>query len=198
MDYAIIRVGGKQHRVRDGETLVVDRLRADEGGTFEPDVLLGDDGVKVTVTVLSHGRGPKIRIGKYRKRTGYKRHNGFRAATSRIEVSIGGKGAAAKKAEAPKAEAPEVEALEVEEAAPQVEEAAPQVESAPEPVAAVAAPAGLPDGYAELTVAAIGKEAKTWSRDELEAAQVYEQEHAARKGALSALASALAALEEDA
>ena len=59
MDYAIIRVGGKQHRVRDGETLVVDRVRTDEGGTFEPDVLLGDDGVKVTVTVLAHERGPE-------------------------------------------------------------------------------------------------------------------------------------------
>ena len=89
MDYAIIRVGGKQHRVRDGETLVVDRVRADVGGTFEPDVLLGDGGVKVVVKVLAHERGPKIRIGKYRKRTGYKRHNGFRAATSRIEITIG-------------------------------------------------------------------------------------------------------------
>src|SRR5580704_16395242 len=99
MDYAIIRVGNKQHRVRDGETLVVDRVHTDEGGTFAPDVLLGGDGVKVTVTVLAHERGPKLRIGKYRKRTGYKRHNGFRAATSRIEVSLGhGKAAAAKPA----------------------------------------------------------------------------------------------------
>src|SRR5215213_2031727 len=91
MDYAVIRVGNKQHRVRDGETLVVDRVRgADEGGTFEPDVLLGDDGVKIVATVVAHERGPKIRIGKYRRRTGYKRHNGFRAATSRIEISFGG------------------------------------------------------------------------------------------------------------
>ena len=86
-----------------GETLVVDRVRADEGGTFEPDVLLGEDGVKVTLTVLAHERGPKIRIGKYRKRTGYKRHNGFRAATSRIEVTIGdGKKRAAKQEGAPR------------------------------------------------------------------------------------------------
>ena len=42
MDYAIIRLGGKQYRVREGETLVVDRLKADEGKTFTPDVLLGD------------------------------------------------------------------------------------------------------------------------------------------------------------
>ena len=46
MDYAIIRVGGKQYRVREGETLVVDRVRTDEGETFSPDVLLGDGGVR--------------------------------------------------------------------------------------------------------------------------------------------------------
>ena len=91
MDYAIIKLGNKQHRVRDGETLVVDRLPTDEGKTFEPVVLLGD--AKVTATVLAHERGPKILIGKYRKRTGYKRHNGFRAATSRVEITIGAGGA---------------------------------------------------------------------------------------------------------
>ena len=42
MDYAIISLGNKQHRVRDGETLVVDRVKTDEGKTFEPVVLLGD------------------------------------------------------------------------------------------------------------------------------------------------------------
>jgi large subunit ribosomal protein L21 len=86
-DYAIIRLGNKQHRVRDGETLVVDRLGADAGTSFEPDVLLGD--TKVTATVVAHERGPKIRIGKYRRRTGYKRHNGYRSATSRVQISLG-------------------------------------------------------------------------------------------------------------
>ena len=36
MDYAIIRLGGKQYRVREGETLVVDRLKTDEGKSFSP------------------------------------------------------------------------------------------------------------------------------------------------------------------
>src|SRR5438045_8600552 len=100
MDYAIIRLGGKQYRVREGEYLVVDRVKFDEGKTFNPDVLLGDAGVTVTAKVLAHERGPKIRIGKYRKRTGYKRHNGFRASTSRIEISLGAqKRAAATKPE---------------------------------------------------------------------------------------------------
>src|SRR3954454_13450072 len=85
--YAIIRLGNKQHRVRDGETLVVDRLSTEAGKSFEPDILLGDG--KVTATVVAHERGPKIRIGKYRRRTGYKRHNGFRAATSRVQISFG-------------------------------------------------------------------------------------------------------------
>src|SRR3954449_6083275 len=88
MDYAIIRMGGKQYRVREGETLLVDRVKADEGKTFNPDVLLGD--AKVTAKIIAHERGPKIRIGKYKKRTGYKRHTGFRAATSRIAISLGG------------------------------------------------------------------------------------------------------------
>jgi large subunit ribosomal protein L21 len=167
MDYAIIRVGNKQHRVRDGETLVVDRLGADEGGTFAPEVLLGDDGVAVTVKVVAHERGPKIRIGKYRRRTGYKRHNGFRAATSRIQVSLGPAKAAAPPKAAPKAESPEAEGPEV------------------------------PAGYAELTVASIAQEAKSWSRPQLEAALAYEHEHAKRKGALAALESALAANEEE-
>src|SRR5215467_16186826 len=82
MEYAIIRLGGKQYRVREGETLVVDRLKTDEGKTFSPDVLLGDGAV--TAKVIAHERGPKIRIGKYKRRTGYKRHNGFRAATTRV------------------------------------------------------------------------------------------------------------------
>jgi large subunit ribosomal protein L21 len=98
-NYAIIRLGNKQHRVRDGETLVVDRLSTEAGKSFEPDVLLGEG--KVTATVVAHERGPKIRIGKYRRRTGYKRHNGYRSATTRVQISLG----AAKRATAAKKQA---------------------------------------------------------------------------------------------
>jgi large subunit ribosomal protein L21 len=178
MDYAIIRLGGKQYRVREGETLVVDRVKADEGKTFSPDVLLGD--AKVTAKVIAHERGPKIRIGKYKRRTGYKRHNGFRAATTRLEISLGGKPAPTKAAAAPKQDAP----------------AAPKAEAA-------AAPAtdhvkGMPAGYEEMTVAQVSEGAKSWNRPMLEAALAYEQAHAARKGAISALESALKAKEEGA
>jgi large subunit ribosomal protein L21 len=205
VDYAVIRVGGKQHKVRDGETLVVDRVSTDVGGTFEPDVLLGD-GTKVVVTVLAHERGPKIRIGKYRRRTGYKRHNGFRAATSRIEITIG----EAKKRSRPKketapvpAEAEVAEVGTVEADAPEFESAAVEttavettaVETEPPAVeepAAEDAPDDLPEGYADMTVADIGKAAKGWQHDQLVAAREYEQAHAARKGALAAIESALA------
>jgi large subunit ribosomal protein L21 len=174
MDYAIIRLGGKQYRVREGETLVVDRLKADEGKTFSPDVLLGD--AKVTAKVIAHERGPKIRIGKYKRRTGYKRHNGFRAATSRVEISLG--------ASAPKKAA----------AAPKKAAAAPKVEA---PAAADDHIKGMPKGYEELTVAQVKEGAADWNRPMLEAALAYEQAHAARKGAIAALESALKAKETD-
>jgi large subunit ribosomal protein L21 len=186
MDYAIIKLGGKQYRVREGEYIVVDRVKFDEGATFKPDVLLGDSGVTVTAKVLEHGRGPKIRIGKYKKRTGYKRHNGFRAATSRVEFSLGGtaKRAAAKKTDT--AAAPEAAA------APKVE--APKVETA----AAEDHIKGMPSGYESMTVAQVSEGTKTWNRPMLEAALTYEQAHAARKGAISALESALKSKEGDA
>jgi large subunit ribosomal protein L21 len=172
MDYAIIKLGNKQHRVRDGETLVVDRVATEEGKSFEPVVLLGD--TKVTATVVSHGRGPKILVGKYKRRTGYKRHNGFRAATSRVEITLGtGAKRSAAKAEKP-AKAEKVDA----------------------PAPAAETP-GVPAGYEALTVAQVKAETKEWSVEELEAALEYEQSHADRKGAIAALESALEADEVD-
>ena len=185
MDYAIIRLGGKQYRVREGETLVVDRLRTDEGKSFSPDVLLGDSGVTVTAKVIAHERGPKILIGKYRKRTGYKRHTGFRAATSRVEISLGG----AKKSTPRKAEAaPKAEAAAKAAAAPKVEQAAAPADDHVK---------GMPSGYEDMTVAQVSEGAKTWNRPMLEAALEYERAHAARKGAIAALESALKAKEDD-
>ena len=107
--YAIISVGGKQYRVHEGQRLLVDRLGTDEGKTFTPDVLLvgggGEPDLKpksglVTARVVGHVRGEKLRIGKYRPKSGYRRHTGFRASLSQIEIeSIGAKKAAPKKAE---------------------------------------------------------------------------------------------------
>ena len=112
MNYAIVRMGGKQYRVQEGEKLLVDRLAVDESKTFHPEVLLvGGDGkaelapkgVQVTAKVVGHELGEKIVIGKHRRRTGYRRRNGFRARLSRVEIQTIGKKAArsstAKKAE---------------------------------------------------------------------------------------------------
>jgi large subunit ribosomal protein L21 len=185
MSYAIITVGGKQYRVQEGERLLVDRLKTDAGQTFNPRVLLvGGNGktdlspsTTVTARVVSHELGDKVRIGKYRRRTGYRRHNGFRASLTQIEIeSIGG---AAKKAAAkPKAE----------EAAPKpkAEEAAPQ--------APAAAP---PQGYEEMTIAQITDSAAAWSPEDVQAALDYERANANRKGAVTALERARAQKESD-
>jgi large subunit ribosomal protein L21 len=192
MSYAIITVGGKQYRVREGERLLVDKLATDEGKTFTPRVLLvGGDGTTdlsptttVTARVLGHQLGEKIRIGKYKKRTGYRKHNGYRSRLTQIEIeSIGGaKKAAAKKTEAaPKAEAPT--------AAP----AAAKAEAAAEAPARTAHP---PKDYDDLTVAQIAEAASGWRRPNLEAALEHERANANRKGAIAALESALATKEE--
>ena len=173
MSYAIITVGGKQYRVREGERLLVDRLAVEDGRTFTPNVLLiGGDGepqldpagIVVTAKVLGQQRGPKIRIGKYKKRTGYRRHTGFRAALTQIEIeSIGGtKSRASAK---PKAETAAAESMQPEAATP--ESAQPET-AEPEIVSAEAT--DLPTGYAEMTVAAVKGAAGAWDAAELRAA----------------------------
>ena len=150
MSYAIISVGGKQYRVREGERLLVDRLALDDGASFTPAVLLaGGSGdpqiapadVVVTATVLSQEKGPKIRIGKYKKRTGYKRHTGFRSSLTRIRIeSIGGAGSKGERAK-------------------------PKQKATSEPAAAPAgAPSALPEGYEGLTVAQIKEAARRGTR----------------------------------
>ncbi len=102
--YAVIAVGGKQYRVREGEKLLVDRVAVDEGKTFHPDLLLlagngqprlGDKlkGEQVTAKVAAHVLGEKVIVGKHKRRTGYRRRNGHRSRLSQIEIqSIGTRG----------------------------------------------------------------------------------------------------------
>jgi large subunit ribosomal protein L21 len=198
MAYAIITLGGKQYVVKEGETILVDRLDREEGKTFQPDVLfVGGDGdgelapsTTVSAKVVGHVRGPKVRIGKYRPKTGYRKHTGFRSSLTRIEIT----GIGAKQ----QSKASKTEARATTEATANTEAAArPEPAPAPEAPAATEAPAGLPEGYADMTVAQIAEAAKTWDQTELEAAQAYEQDHAKRKGALAALDTAANAKEED-
>jgi large subunit ribosomal protein L21 len=177
--YAIISLGGKQYRVREGERLLVDRLREDEGATLEPRVLLvGGDGAPdlapsatVTARVVGHELGEKIRIGKYRRRTGYKKHTGHRSRLTRIEIEAIGGAKRAKAAAKPKAE----------KAEPKQSEAAPAAKTE----------AALPEGYASMTIAQLSEAAGGWSREQVEAALEHERSDKARKGALAALESAL-------
>jgi large subunit ribosomal protein L21 len=168
MSYAIISVGGKQYRVREGERLLVDRVPTAEGKTFHPEVLmLGGDGAfelapkaQVTARVVGSQLGEKVRIGKYRPKTGYRRHTGFRAKLSQIEIeSIGG--AAKRRAPAKK----EVPAKQEAEAAPEK----------------------LPRGYPDMTIADINEKSGRWSPEQVGAALEYERAHAKRKGAIAAL-----------
>src|SRR5213082_1261174 len=152
--YAIISVGGKQYRVHEGQRLLVDRLRTDEGKTFTPDVLLvggnGEPDLRpkaglVTARVVGHVRGDKIRIGKYRPKSGYRRHTGFRASLSQIEIeSIGAKKPAAAK---PKEE---------------------------KQAQAASAQKGLPKGYDDMTVTQVSEGAAEFRKPQLEAALEYE------------------------
>ena len=102
--YAIVKTGGKQYRVTEGQSLLVERLPVADGETVElrplllvdgTDVVDGDDLSKVTVSarVLAHERGPKLRIVKFKPKRGYKRRNGHRQELTRIEVtSLGRQG----------------------------------------------------------------------------------------------------------
>jgi large subunit ribosomal protein L21 len=154
MTYAIISIGGKQHRVREGEWLLVDRLPHDEGATFQPDVLLiGNDGEtllgdelgdrQVTARVSAHVLGKKVIVGKHRRRTGYRRRNGFRARLSRIEIeSIAAKPARAPRAK-PARKAPTVrdEAAAAEVATEEKPKRAPRAAAKPKAEAKPAEPA---------------------------------------------------------
>jgi hypothetical protein len=123
----------------------------------------------VTVRVVQHVLGEKIRIGKYKPKSGYKKHTGYRSRLSQIEIeAIGGKTGRAKAAPAKEKEA-----------------------------AAPARTAHPPKGYEELTVAEIKAQAGAWRRPQLEAALEYERANAGRKGAIEALESALAAKENE-
>ncbi len=104
--YAVIKTGGKQYRVREGDTLRVEKLGVAAGETFEFKEVLalgeGDDltvgnplieGGSVSAVVKSHVRGDKIRIIKFRRRKHYMRRQGHRQTYTEVEITkvVGGK-----------------------------------------------------------------------------------------------------------
>ncbi len=104
--YAVIRTGGKQYRVTEGSTLKVERLQAEAGSKLDLDDVLmvgdGDNvkvgtptvkGAKVTASVVGHGRGPKIKIMKFRRRKHHQKQTGHRQDYTEISIDkiAGGK-----------------------------------------------------------------------------------------------------------
>jgi large subunit ribosomal protein L21 len=97
-NYAVIESGGKQYKVEEGTSLLVDRLDAKEGDkvALRPVLFRGDDvvagakdleKVKVEAKVTEHLRGPKIKVFKYKAKKGYRRRAGHRSELTKLEVT---------------------------------------------------------------------------------------------------------------
>ena len=96
--YAIVKTGGKQYRVEQGQTLLVERLPEPEGATvsLEPLLYRSEDAVfdaeslakvEVQARIVGHLRGKKLRVFKFKPKRGYKRRTGHRQELTRIEVT---------------------------------------------------------------------------------------------------------------
>lgn len=97
--YAIVRSGGQQQKVAVGDVVQIDKVDARVGDSLLlPAVLLVDDGkvtadakklakVKVTAEILAETKGPKLDIGTYKNKTGYRRRMGHRQQFTRVKVT---------------------------------------------------------------------------------------------------------------
>ncbi|MDR5907168.1 MULTISPECIES: 50S ribosomal protein L21 [Halomonadaceae] len=98
--YAVIKSGGKQYRVQEGETLKLEKLEIATGETLEFDqvLLVGDgddikvgaplvDGAKVAAEVVSHGRGDKVTIIKFRRRKHHMKRQGHRQWFTEVKIT---------------------------------------------------------------------------------------------------------------
>lgn len=97
--YAVIRAGGKQHKVATGDIIQTEKLaEGQETVEFTPLLVVGDDGeatsgraalekAKVTARVLGQGKAPKVRVFKYRSKVGYRRSYGHRQPYTSLEIS---------------------------------------------------------------------------------------------------------------
>ena len=95
--YAIIATGGKQYKVAEGDVLKVEKLDAEAGNTvtFDQVIAVSDGSLKVgadvanasvTATVMEQGRGKKVIVYKYKRKTGYHKKNGHRQAFTQVKI----------------------------------------------------------------------------------------------------------------
>ena len=90
--YAIIATGGKQYKVSEGDVIKVEKLDAEVGAkvTFDNVLLVGGDtvkvGAKVEASVVSEGKGKKVIVYKYKRKTGYHKKNGHRQLFTQVKI----------------------------------------------------------------------------------------------------------------
>ena len=95
--YAIIATGGKQYKVSEGDVIKVEKIDAEAGNTVTFDQVIavsdatlkvGEDVAKATVTatVMEQGRGKKVIVYKYKRKTGYHKKNGHRQASTQVKI----------------------------------------------------------------------------------------------------------------
>ena len=96
--FAIVKSGGKQYRVSEGDVLRLEGLQGEPGDVVELPVLLsgGDEvkvgtplveGAKVKAEILSHGRGPKLHIYKFKAKANYRRKTGHRQPYTEVRIT---------------------------------------------------------------------------------------------------------------
>jgi large subunit ribosomal protein L21 len=88
MSHAVIKTGGKQFLVTEGQTIRVPSLAADAGSSVELETLLssGADAKKISATVVEHGRDQKIVVFKKKRRKQYKRTRGHRQGYTALKI----------------------------------------------------------------------------------------------------------------
>ena len=95
--YAIIATGGKQYKVSEGDIIKVEKLDAEAGNTvtFDKVIAVSNDSLNVgadvanatvTATVMEQGRGKKVIVYKYKRKTGYHKKNGHRQAYTQVKI----------------------------------------------------------------------------------------------------------------
>ncbi|HEY1592700.1 MAG TPA: 50S ribosomal protein L21 [Solirubrobacteraceae bacterium] len=162
--YAIVKTGGKQYRVEEGQSLLVERLSADDGAKVGLEPLLYVDGsevvdgdglsrVKVEARIVGHERGPKLRVVKFKPKRGYKRRTGHRQELTRLEVTSVKLAAARSRSKAAASANPAAASEEKPVAAEEKPVAAAKKPAAAEkkPAAAEKKPAAKPAGDAPTT-----------------------------------------------